>query len=256
MDPDAARFPVTWQTATVEQVVVETYRAKTFTLRLQEPRPLRAGQHYDIRLTAPDGYQAQRSYSVASPPSSPERIDITVELIPDGEVSPYFHEVVQPGDELEVRGPIGGPFTWSPEMGGPLLLVAGGSGIVPIRSILAHRETAAPNVATLLLYSVRSPEDIIYRDWLDDTSRRYPVVSSRYALTRSQPISWSGYSRRIDTDMLHDCIAGLGQLCGRPVQPLCYACGPTGFVETAADALLSVGVPEALIRTERFGPTN
>ena len=159
-----APTPTPWQSAVVERVVVETYRARTFSLRLAEPRPFIAGQHYDVRLTAPDGYQAQRSYSIASPPSDQTgTIDLTVELIPDGEVSPYFHEVVQPGDELEVRGPIGGPFTWTPDMGGPLLLAAGGSGIVPLRSILAHREAVAGALPALLLYSARSHEDIIYR---------------------------------------------------------------------------------------------
>ena len=255
MDPAAARLPVSWQPATVERVTIETYRAKTFTLRLSDPRPFRAGQHYDVRLTAPDGYQAQRSYSVASPPSDSGRIDLTVELIPDGEVSPYFHEVVQSGDELEVRGPIGGPFTWGPELGGPLLLLAGGSGIVPIRSILAHRAAVAPRLPALLLYSVRSPDDIIYREWLDDAARHGPVVSVRYALTRRQPSGWSGYSRRVDPAMLRDCIDKLRRLNGGSADPQCYACGPTGFVETAADSLLAVGVPEADIRTERFGPT-
>ena len=233
----------------------ETYRAKTFTLSLPEPRPFRAGQHYDVRLTAPDGYQAQRSYSVASPPSSPGCIDITVELIPDGEVSPYFHDVVEPGDPLEVRGPIGGPFTWGPELDAPLLLLAGGSGIVPLRSILAHRETAAPALPALLLYSARCLDDVIYRPWLEDTHRRDPNVSVRYTLTRQQPASWSGYSRRVDADMLRDCIDRLLRLNDYGKGPLCYACGPTGFVETAADALLQVGIPEEAIRTERFGPT-
>ena len=158
--PSTASTP--WQTAEVERVTVETHRAKTFTLRLSDPRAFRAGQHYDVRLTAPDGYQAQRSYSVASAPvdnasGSADTIDLTVELISDGEVSPYFHEVVQPGDVLEVRGPIGGPFTWTEEMGGPLFLLAGGSGIVPLRSMLAHRESVAPGLPTLLLYSVRTP---------------------------------------------------------------------------------------------------
>ena len=247
--------PTPWQTATVARVVVETYRAKTFTLRLAEPRPFRAGQHYDVRLTAPDGYQAQRSYSVASPPSDGDCIDLTVELIPDGEVSPYFHEVVQPGDELEVRGPIGGPFTWGPELSGPLLLLAGGSGIVPIRSILAHRETETPALPALLLYSARSLEDIIYRKWLDNTAERCPTASVQYALTRRQPQGWTGYGRRLDAAMLRDCIAGLARLGDENATPLCYACGPTGFVEAAADALLEVGIPEAAIRTERFGPT-
>ncbi len=249
-------FPTPWQTATVERVVVETSRARTFTLRLAEPRPFRAGQHYDIRLTAPDGYQAQRSYSVASSPSDGNCIDLTVELIPDGEVSPYFHEVAQPGDQLEARGPIGGPFTWGPELGGPLLLLAGGSGIVPIRSILAHRGAATPDLPALLLYSARSPEDIIYKKWLDDAAEGCPAMSVQYALTRRPPPGWTGYARRLDAAMLRDCIAGLARLNGSGnAAPLCYACGPTGFVEAAADALLQVGIPETVIRTERFGPT-
>ncbi len=252
-----APTPTAWQLATVERVVIETYRARTFTLRLNEPHPFRAGQHYDVRLTAPDGYQAQRSYSIASAPSdNTETIDLTVELIPDGEVSPYFHEVVQPGDVLEVRGPIGGPFTWTAEMGGPLLLAAGGSGIVPIRSILAHRESVAPELPALLIYSVRSCRDIIYRPWLDDLDQHTLNVSVRYSLTRQQPPGWLGYRRRIDPAMLQECVDELATLNGDVATPLCYVCGPTGFVETAADGLLEVGISESVIRTERFGPTS
>lgn len=261
--------PARWQNAVVEQITVETPRAKTFRLRLAEPRPLRAGQHYDIRLTAPDGYQAQRSYSAASPPplaasGLSDTVDLTVELLPDGEVSPYFHEVIAPGDTLEVRGPIGGPFTWDAAMGGPLLLVAGGSGIVPLRSILAHRETAAPDLAALLLYSARAPDDIIYREWLDGLPGRQPAAGNgtppsaavRYSFTRRPPPGWTGYARRVDAAMLYDCRFQLRQMNDQDAAtPLCYACGPTGFVETAADALLSIGIPPARIRTERFGPT-
>ena len=248
--------PTPWQSAIVERVTVETYRARTFTLRLNEPRPFRAGQHYDVRLTAPDGYQAQRSYSIASAPSDGECIDLTVELIPDGEVSPYFHEVVQAGDVLEVRGPIGGPFTWTAEMGGPLLLAAGGSGIVPIRSILAHRESVAPELPALFMYSARTIDDIIYRPWLDDLPQRTSYVQVRYSLTRRQPPGWAGYDRRIDPAMLKECLDELAALNGDVAAPLCYVCGPTGFVETAADALLAVGIPEPAIKTERFGPTS
>ena len=253
-DPTAT--PATsWQSATVEKVAVETYRAKTFTLRLTHPRPFQAGQHYDVRLTAPDGYQAQRSYSVASAPDDFARIDLTVELIPDGEVSPYFHEVVEPGDVLEVRGPIGGPFTWTPDLAGPLLLLAGGSGIVPLKSILMHRNLAAPETPALLLYSTRGPEDIIYRKFLDSVGRRDAGVAVRCSLTRRQPPGWIGYDRRVDTAMLRECIGELVRMNGDAGTPLAYACGPTGFVEAAADALLSVGIAESAIRTERFGPT-
>ena len=256
--PSAAATP--WQSAIVERVTVESYRARTFTLRLTDPRPFRAGQHYDVRLTAPDGYQAQRSYSLASAPplgvpDTADTIDLTVELISDGEVSTYFHEVVQTGDVLEVRGPIGGPFTWSPDMGGPLLLLAGGSGIVPLRSILAHRETVAPDLPALLLYSSRALDDVIYRHWLDTWSERTANVAVRYSLTRRQPADWAGYARRVDAPMLSDCLAELRRMSGDGAFPLCYACGPTGFVEAAADALLAVGVPELSIHTERFGPT-
>ena len=248
--------PTPWQPARVERIVVAADRAKTFTLRLSRPIPFRAGQHCDIRLTAPDGYQAQRSYSIASPPPANPRhaaaaIDLTIELIPDGEVSPYFHAVAQPGDLLELRGPIGGPFTWMPEMGGPLLLLAGGSGIVPLRAILAHRKQVAPDLPALLLYSARAPQDIIARDWLDHCSG----ARIRYTLTRQQPAGWPGYARRLDPVMLQECLSELAAFSTRPAVPLCYACGPDGFVETAANALLTAGIPEAAIRTERFGPT-
>ena len=266
-DGDSTAGPALWQNAIVEQVIPETPRAKTYRLRLSQPRPLRAGQHYDLRLTAPDGYQAQRSYSVASPPPTnasglSDAIDITIELIDDGEVSPYFHEIVAPGDTLEVRGPIGGPFTWNAAMGGPLLLLAGGSGIVPLRSILAHRNHAAPDLPALLLYSTRSPADIIYQQWLDvyqnpaaENARPSPV-SIHYTFTRRPPPNWTGYARRVDPAMLAACLSQLQRMPGADAStPLCYICGPTGFVETAADALLTIGIPQSAIRTERFGPT-
>ncbi len=259
--PGAGAAPSPWRKATVERVTIETHRARTFTLRLDHPVPFRAGQHYDVRLTAPDGYQAQRSYSIASAPTDAAGvIDLTVELIDEGEVSPYFHEVVEPGDELEVRGPIGGPFTWDAEMGGPLLLVAGGSGVVPLRSILAHREAVAADLPALLLYSARTPDDVIYRNWLDGLDERSPRATARYTFTRRQPAGWTGYRRRVDVEMLRECLnelskLGAGGVWGNANQPLCYVCGPTGFVETVGDALLSVGIAEAAIRTERFGPT-
>ena len=266
-DGDSTAGPALWQTAVVTRITPETPRAKTYRLRLSQPRPLRAGQHYDLRLTAPDGYQAQRSYSVASPPPTnasglSDTIDLTIELIPDGEVSPYFHEVVAPGDTLEVRGPIGGPFTWDAAMGGPLLLLAGGSGIVPLRSILAHRADIAPDLPALLLYSTRSPDDIIYRQWLDGPQNpaaektRPSPISIHYTFTRRPPPNWPGYARRVDPAMLSNCLSQLQQMPGATAAtPLCYACGPTGFVETAADALLTIGIPQSAIRTERFGPT-
>jgi ferredoxin-NADP reductase len=237
-----------WQYATVEKITVETYRVKTFTLRLDQWRPFHAGQHYDVRLTAPDGYQAQRSYSVASAPEAEGTIDLTIEMIPEGEVSPYFHEVVEPGDRIEVRGPIGGPFTWTRDLGGPLFLAAGGSGIVPIMSMLRHRSNVAPEIPAQLLYSSRSWEDIIYREELDRRAaeERLEVV---HTLTRARPPGWTGYSRRIDRPMLKE---ALGRVEG---VPLSYVCGPTPLVEAVADELVVLGVPPEKVRTERFGPT-
>jgi ferredoxin-NADP reductase len=237
---------ITWQIATVQKITVETYRTKTFTLSLPHWQPFLPGQHYDVRLTAPDGYQAQRSYSVGSDPETQGTIDLTIEVIPDGEVSPYFHEVVQPSDQIEVRGPIGGPFTWSRDLGGPLLLLAGGSGIVPLMSMLRHRRNAAPEVPALLLYSSRSVEDIIYRKELETSGANLTVI---HTLTRSQPPGWPGYSRRVDRQMLEEVVAQVGD------SPNSYVCGPTPFVEAVADGLVDLGLPPEKIRTERFGPS-
>lgn len=246
---DANLTPISWQTGTVERIVAETYRAKTFTIRLPDWRAFKAGQHYDVRLTAPDGYQAQRSYSIASAPDTEGVIDLTVELIDDGEVSPYFHGVLQVGDELELRGPIGGPFTWAKDTGGPLLLIAGGSGVVPLMSMLRHRRSAARDVSCLMLYSSRSHDDVIYHTELDvmcDAAANLAVI---HTLTRAQPADWNGYSRRIDRPMLEDALSRLEDA------PHTYVCGPTAFVESVADALLELNVPGERIRTERFGPT-
>lgn len=240
---------ISWQSGIVQAIAVETYRAKTFTIQLPQWRPFRPGQHFDVRLTAPDGYQAQRSYSIASAPESEGTIDLTVEVIADGEVSPYFHEILEIGDQIEVRGPIGGPFAWTAEVGGPLLLVAGGSGIVPLMSMARHKEKSALAVSALLLYSARSVEDVIYRAELDASAAQDSNLTVLYTLTRAQPPGWLGYSRRIDQAILEE---ALRQLEG---MPNCYICGPTPFVETAADGLVSAGVQPEKIRTERFGPT-
>lgn len=245
--PDSQRL--SWQSGIVQGITVETYRAKTFTIQLPQWRPFRAGQHFDVRLTAPDGYQAQRSYSIASAPETEGTIDLTIEVISDGEVSPYFHEIVEIGDQIEVRGPIGGPFTWTADIGGPLLMIAGGSGVVPLMSMARHQQKSALAVPAVLLYSARSVEDVIYRAELDASAAQDPNLTVLYTLTRSQPPGWSGYSRRIDQAMLEEV---LGQL---ESKPSCYVCGPTPFVETAADGLVAAGVPAEKIRTERFGPT-
>ena len=238
-----------WQVGVVSKVIEETYRAKTFTLDLPDWRPFLAGQHFDVRLTAPDGYQAQRSYSVASGPERTGAIDLTVELIPEGEVSPFFHEVVRVGDELEVRGPIGGPFTWRSSMGGPLLLVAGGSGIVPLMSMLRHRNAAAPGLPTALLYSARSLEDVIYRSELERIANTFSDVSVFLTLTRSQPASWKGFYRRVDGEMLAE-VSDVLPAAGRT-----YVCGPTQFVENVSNTLVDRGHSPETIRTERFGPS-
>ncbi len=238
-----------WQIATVTAIRQETPKVKTFTFRLPDWQPHASGQHYDIRLTAPDGYQAQRSYSVASEPERIGEIDLTVELIEDGEVSSYLHQGVVVGDQVELRGPIGGYFVWQAEMGGPLLLIGGGSGVVPLISMLRHRARAGSRVPARLLYSVRTPSDVIYADELQQLGQPGSGLEVFLTFTRVQPTGWKGYARRIDQEMLREVLAPFDHA------PLIYICGPTLLVEAAADLLILNGVPRQLIRTERFGPT-
>jgi ferredoxin-NADP reductase len=242
--------PLAWQISTVTAIRAETPEVSSYTLELPAWRPHRAGQHYDVRLTAPDGYQAQRSYSIASPPSRAGAVDLTIEKIADGEVSPYFHDVVQVGDQVEVRGPIGGYFVWEPALGGPLLLVAGGSGVVPLMAMLRERASADPKPPAVLLYSSRTFADVIYRDELAALGAADPGLRIIQTLTRSQPPGWTGYARRIDRPMLGEAMAAAGP------SPLVYICGPTLLVEAAANGLVELGVPPAQVRTERFGPTS
>jgi len=205
-----------------------------------------AGQHVDIRLTAEDGYQAERSYSIASGPEDPHLV-LTVERLEDGEVSPYLTDVLMPGDELELRGPIGGYFVWEESLGGPLLLVAGGSGVAPFRAMLRHESAVHSSVPTRLLYSSRSLEDLIYREELLDGA--YGGVEVQVALTREWPDGWSGHRGRIDAELLE-------RVAWAPSErPLTYICGPTAFVETAAQSLVGQGHDPRRVRTERFGPT-
>jgi ferredoxin-NADP reductase len=239
-----------WQTATVRAIKLETPRVKSFTLELPDWRAFRPGQHYDVRLTAPDGYQAQRSYSIASAPERSGSIELTVEVIEDGEVSPYFHEVVREGDQVEVRGPIGGPFTWTVKSGGPVLLAGGGSGVVPLMSMLRHRaEAGGSGIPALLLYSARGIDEAIYREELLDMAARDEGFQLELALTRRQPPGWAGYARRVDMDMLREAIAKLGE------PAYAFVCGPTGFVEAVASSLVESGMPAGRVRTERFGPS-
>jgi ferredoxin-NADP reductase len=237
-----------WQIATVKSLRSETPEAKTLTLALPDWTAHRPGQHYDIRLTAEDGYSAQRSYSVASEPERVGEIDITVERIADGEVSPFLDDTVAVGDRFEVRGPIGGYFVWDRSIGGPLLLVAGGSGVVPLMAMLRHRAAAGVTDPARLLYSARTYEQIIYAEELEMLERMEGLTVS-YTLTRSQPPGWKGYARRIDDAMLKDVSGPLGS------DVLAFICGPTALVEVAADGLERVGLPAERIRTERFGPS-
>jgi ferredoxin-NADP reductase len=209
----------------------------------------RAGQHVDVRLTADDGYQAQRSYSIASPPDAGDRVTVTVERIDDGEVSPFLAGELRVGDRLELRGPIGGYFVWDVTAGGPVLLIAGGSGVCPLMAMLRHRAAQASAVPVRLLYSARSMDDVIYRDEIDRLAAGGTGFEVAYTLTRSQPPDWSGYRRRIDAAMLAEFAWPPEQ------QPLTFICGPTPLVESAAEALVQLGHDAARIKTERFGPT-
>ena len=238
-----------WQIAVVTAIKPETAEVKTLTLALPNWTPHRPGQHYDVRLTADDGYAAQRSYSIASEPERTGEIDVTVERIADGEVSPFLLDTVVVGDRFEVRGPIGGYFVWDASIEGPLLLVAGGSGVVPLMAMVRHRSRARSATPTRLLFSSRRLEDMIYRDELERLAGRGDGFVVIHTLTRSQPPGWTGYARRIDESMLREVAAPLGS----GVRG--YICGPTALVETAANALVRLGLPPERIRTERFGPS-
>jgi ferredoxin-NADP reductase len=238
---------LSWQVAEVGETVSETATVKTLTLDLPSWPGHAAGQHVDIRLTADDGYQAVRSYSIASPPERPE-VSVTVERLDDGEVSPYLVDEARPGDTLEVRGPIGGYFVWTSSLGGPLFLVAGGTGVVPLMAMIRHRMASGSDVPVKLLYSVRSPADVIYRSELDALVSQ-SGIEVIYTYTRSQPEGWAGYRRRIDQPLLAEVAPA------RAESPLIYICGPTTLVETVASGLVTLGYEVARIRTERFGPT-
>jgi ferredoxin-NADP reductase len=227
------RAPGKWQIATVESVKQETPRVKSFRLRLPMWVPHLPGQHYDVRLTAPDGYQAQRSYSIASSPLDEGEVELTIDRLDDGEVSPYFHDELVEGDEVEVRGPFASYFVWRGEQ--PVLLVGGGSGVVPLMCILRHRRRTMPELPMRLVYSVRSADDVIYAGELGhETTLTY---------TREPPEGWTGHTGRIDPALI-------GEAAGTA-----FVCGTNGFVETAVRLLLQAGMEPRLIRTERFGPS-
>ncbi len=235
-----------WLVADVIDAVPETPRVKTIKLDVPDWEGHLPGQHVDVRLTAEDGYQAQRSYSIASEPNR-NHVELTVERIDDGEVSPYLTEELRAGDQLELRGPVGGYFVWEPDRGGPLLLVAGGSGVVPLMAMLRHRAAAGSSVPATLLLSSRSWDDVIYRDELSRLNGS--GLNVVHTLTRSQPDGWTGYARRVDEAMLRAVAPPPGEA------PLVYVCGPTPFVEAVASALVALCHEPTSIRTERFGPT-
>jgi ferredoxin-NADP reductase len=242
----AVRGRLTWETATVDAVMDETAQVRTLVLSVPGWGGHQAGQHLDIRLTGDDGYQAERSYSIAAAPGEP--LAITVERLDDGEVSPYLTQDVQLGDEIEVRGPIGGYFVWEPVLDGdaPLLLAAGGSGVVPLRAMIRHRMRLGSSVPVRLLYSVRSLAEVIYRSELDHEEDGVQVI---YTLTRQQPPGWTGYARRVDEQMMAEVAWPVAQA------PLAYVCGPTNFVEAVAADLVALGYPPQRVKTERFGAT-
>jgi ferredoxin-NADP reductase len=248
--------PITWQLATVTGVVPETPRARTLVLDVPDWPGHRAGQHVDVRLTAEDGYQAQRSYSIASAPEDP-RVALTVDRLDGGEVSPYLTEELRVGDRLELRGPIGGYFVWDVAIGGPLLLIGGGSGMVPLMAMLRHRAAALGiadadsrhHIPARLLYSSRRWDEVIYRDELARLVEEDSTLEVAFTLTREQPQAWAGFRRRIDRIML-------AEVAWPPAErPHVFVCGGTLLVESVAAALVELGHEPARVKTERFGPT-
>jgi ferredoxin-NADP reductase len=250
-ETSAAPPRLEWRVATVVRVRDETPRTRTLVLTIPHWLGHLAGQHVDVRLVAEDGYAAERSYSIASAPED-ELVELTVERLDDAEVSPYLCDVLRPGDGLEVRGPIGGYFVWTAAQGGPLLLIAGGSGIVPLMAILRHHARAAPEVRNRvpvrLLHSARTLDDVIYIEELEHLAE-HPSVHVTLTLTRDTPIDWHGPHRRIDRAMLEEA--------GWPASanPLAYVCGPTPLVESVSTDLVDLGHDPSRVRTERFGPT-
>jgi ferredoxin-NADP reductase len=236
---------VRWLVATVAETIAETVDAVTLRLDIPDWPGHRAGQHVDVRLTAEDGYSAQRSYSIASAPDA-DRVELTIVRLDDGEVSPYLTTALDVGDRFELRGPIGGYFVWEPD-DRPVLLVGGGSGVVPLMAMLRHHRAVGHRGAMHLVYSARTGEDLLYRDELRDQADEHRAVT--ITLTRERSSDWDGRRGRVNAALLDEI--------GWPaaVAPHCFVCGSTPFVETAADALVALGHPPAQIRTERFGPT-
>jgi ferredoxin-NADP reductase len=239
---------LTWQLCEVAELVEETPQVKTLVLEAPDWPGHLAGQHVDVRLTAEDGYQAQRSYSIASAPNA-GRLALTVERLDDGEVSPYLTDVLVVGDKLELRGPIGGYFVWDGDEPEPAMLVAGGSGVVPLMAMIRYRAAVGSRSPMRLLYSAKRLGDVIYRDEIEELAARGDGFEAFFTLTREQPEGWQGFGRRVDGELLAEV--------GWPAadDPLTFVCGPTGFVEAVASTLVGRGVAPARVKTERFGPT-
>lgn len=245
---EAAAAQSPWQTVTITGIEKRTPRVTSFFLRPSRPFAYRAGQHVDVRLTAPDGYQARRSYSIASAPESGETIELAIEKLDDGEVSPFFHEVAAVGDEVELRGPLGGHFVWSDSDGGPLLLIGGGSGVVPLMAMIRHRAARESAVPAALVFSARIWDEVIFRDELIGLHDRRDGFDLVLTLTREAARRPVDYSRRVDATMMVQSMARL------PTPPrLAFVCGSNAFVSAAAQALIDAGVPAGFIRTERYG---
>jgi ferredoxin-NADP reductase len=238
---------LTWLATDVIGAAAETPRVRTLRLHADEWPGHRAGQHLDVRLTAEDGYQAFRSYSIATAPD--DELAITVERLDDGEVSPYLVDELREGDRIEVRGPIGGYFVWDASERGPLLLIGGGSGVVPLMAMIRHRAGTGSSIPTRLLYSSRTLDDVIYREELDELAARQDGFELFHTLTRSQPEGWAGYGRRIDAEMLREVAWPVAD------EPQVFLCGSTRFVDTAADGLVALGYEPQSVKTERFGAT-
>jgi ferredoxin-NADP reductase len=232
----------------VVELVTETPRVRSLVLDVPDWPGHRAGQHVDVRLTADDGYQAQRSYSISSPPEDGGRLTLSVERLEDGEVSPYLADELRAGDQLELRGPIGGYFVWDASATGPLLLVGGGSGVCPLMAMLRHRAARSSDVPARLLYSARDLDDVIFRSELERLAAG-GGLEVFLTLTRARPAGWTGYGRRVDAEML-------AEVAWRPrLRPSVFVCGPTPFVESVASSLVALGHEPDRIKTERFGPT-
>jgi ferredoxin-NADP reductase len=236
LPPVEQRAPGRWQIGTVSKIKVETPRVKSFRIELPMWMAHLPGQHYDVRLTDPDGYHAERSYSIASSPLDEGGVELTIDKLEDGEVSPYFHDVVVEGDQVEVRGPFTSYFVWRGEK--PVLLVGGGSGVVPLMCMLRHRRRTMPDLPMRLVYSVRHAEDVIYEDEMGD--------ETLLTFTREPPEGWSGHTGHIDAEFIAE--AGIDD-------GIAFVCGSNGFVETGSQLLMDAGIDPQQIRTERFGPT-